>query len=126
MVEHWTDECAWKREGVPQQSGGSSYAVPVRPNNRRKELIIPSVELSFELWEKSIKLKDWLKTTPTKRKTYTPKIARTYLKLIGLAPPVANGLSQDIVNGTNASESKWYLLILKRYTDLCIELKLFK
>lgn len=92
-----------------------------------KELTIPSVELSFELWENSIKaLVDWLKTTPPKRKTSIPKIARTYLKLIGLSPPVAKGLGQDIADGTNASESKWYPLILKRYKELCIELKLFK
>ena len=92
-----------------------------------KKLTIPSIELSFELWENSIKvLEDWMKTKPIKRKGSIPKIVRTYLMMMGVAPKVAMGLGKDIANGINATESEWYPLILRRYKDLCVELKLFK
>ena len=88
---------------------------------------ISAIELSFELWEKSIKvLEDWLKTKPIKRKGSNPKTVRTYLTMMGFAPKVAMGLGKDIANGINTTESEWYPLVLRRYKDLFVELKLFQ
>ena len=79
-----------------------------------KKITIPSIELSFELWENSIKvLEDWMKTKPVKRKGSIPKIARTYLMMMCLAPKVTMGIGKDIANGTNATEYKWYPLVLR-------------
>ena len=104
---------------------GREQVYPISPEDAVKQsksgktidenqLIVPSVELSFELWEKSIKeLEDWVKNNRVREnsihKNSIPKIARTYLRMIGLAPAVAKGLAEVIAREGNASESEWYM-----------------
>ena len=94
-----------------------------------KMLDIPSVEISFEMLENSIViLQEWTREC-IKKKTITkrsiPGIVKEYLKLLGLQPPISEGLGKDIVEGMDAKESRAYPLILKRYKEVGVEMKKF-
>lgn len=90
----------------------------------------PSVEISFKLMENSTKiLQEWIHHCQMKsnfNKRSLPGIATTYLRMLGLPPPVVQGLVQDICNGKDAESSESYPLILRRYKEVDIEMKKFQ
>jgi len=92
-------------------------------------LIVPSVEITFEMWVNTIKvLQEWIRQCQFSgniNKRSIPGIATTYLKLAGLPPPIAKGLVNDICDGVDANKSNSYSLILKRYEEIGVEIQSF-
>ena len=46
--------------------------------------------------------------------------------MLGLPPPISEGLGKDIVDGIDAKESNAYPMILKRYKEVGVEMKKFQ
>jgi hypothetical protein len=119
-----SDWCSSNHSSQRRYDGVDSY--PIQPGDSSNYgQPYPTVELSFALWKEEIDKVEKFIMESSMTQSLTIKTAREHLQVIGLAPPIAKQLVEDISKGLPAQESEAYPTMVQFWKDTGTEMAIF-
>jgi hypothetical protein len=121
--EVYCDRCLdWWSQGVTKPK-----IYPIQPESFLNEIEnFPAVELSFEMiYNSIISLQDWCFSSNSSN-AQKGKVIKKYLQAIGFSSQFIQPLTEDLVEGKEASESLGFPSILQKFRTVNVELNSFQ